>query len=66
MGDTGSGTGVGAFLGLSPIAVAMLLSFFEAEGLLPWGWGQGSCLLYTNQLGRRWEWRGGHELGGRL
>jgi hypothetical protein len=44
MGVTGSWTGVAVFLGLSPMAVAIVLSFFEAEGLLPWE--LGSCLLF--------------------
>lgn len=35
MGDAGSWTGVTVFLDLSPIAVAMVLSVFAAEGLLP-------------------------------
>lgn len=35
MGDAGSWTGVADFLGLSPMAVAMVLNFFEGEGLLP-------------------------------
>jgi hypothetical protein len=43
MGVTGSWTGAAVFLGLSPMAVAML-NFFEGEGLLPWE--QGSCLLF--------------------
>jgi hypothetical protein len=43
MGVAGSWTGVTVFLGLSPMAVAMVLSFFEAESLLPWE--QNSCLL---------------------
>jgi hypothetical protein len=37
-------TAVAVFLGLSPMAVAMVLSFFEAESLLPWG--LGSSLLF--------------------
>jgi hypothetical protein len=41
MGDTGSLTGVAVFLGLSPMAVAMVLNFFEAEGLPPWERGSG-------------------------
>ena len=44
MGVTGSWVGVAVLLGLSPMAVAIVLSFFEAEGLLPWE--QGSCLLF--------------------
>jgi hypothetical protein len=46
MGVAGSGARVGVFLGLSPMAVAMVLNFFAAEGLLPWE--QGSCLLFYN------------------
>ncbi len=44
MGDTGSWTGVAGFLGLNPMAVAMVLNVFEAEGLL--AWEMGSCLLF--------------------
>jgi hypothetical protein len=48
MGDTGSWTGVAVFLGLSPMAVAMVLNFFEAESLLPWE--QGSGLLFYKSI----------------
>jgi hypothetical protein len=48
MGDAGSWTGVAVFLGLSPMAVAMELNVFEAEGLLPWE--QGSCLLFYKSI----------------
>ena len=44
MGDGGSLAAVAVFLGFSPMAVAMVLSFFEAESLLPWG--QGRSLLF--------------------
>lgn len=54
MGETGSWTGVAVFLGLSPMAVAMVLNVFEGEGLL--AWGQGSCLLFYESI-RKWvEW----------
>ena len=48
MGDTGSWTGVAVFLGLSPMAVAMVLNFFDVEGLLPWG--QDCCLLFFKSI----------------
>jgi hypothetical protein len=55
MGVTGSWTGAAVFLGLSPMAVAML-NFFEGEGLLPWE--QGSCLLFFKSI-RKGVWRRG-------
>jgi hypothetical protein len=63
MGDAGSWTGVTVFLDLSPMAVAMVLSVFAAEGLLPWE--QGSCLLFYQSIRKAVEW-GRHELGRRL
>lgn len=48
MGGTGSWTGVAVFLGLSPMAVAIVLNLFEAEGLPPWE--QGSGLLFYKSI----------------
>lgn len=48
MGDAGSLAGVVVFLGLSPKAVAMVLNFFDAVSLVPWG--HGSCLLFYKYI----------------
>ncbi len=36
MGDVGSSAGVRTFLGLSPMAEAIVLNFLEPESLFPW------------------------------
>ena len=64
MGDAGSWAEVAVFLGLNPMAVAMVLNFFEAESLVPWG--VGSCLLFYQHIRKEVEWGGGYILGRRL
>ena len=64
MGDAGSWTGVAVFLGLSPMAVAMVLNVFEAEALLPWE--QGSCLLLYISIRKAVGVGGEHVPGRRL